>query len=221
MEAFTEIMISWGRRMIACHGVTRSLSRELEGRPEEMVVVTFQESSDKIEATDLEETSEETEATVEWQEQINTDAVESLGDQYDDQRLAVRRLQGGSGPKKSIIRRAAHEGHGCKRPGKVSLALGLPKRRTLEMGRWTGHNEIWDLDSMEQLLATLTGKSMAFSVNCTITHLVIGILWLQLCLEHKVSLPLQQALRTVLLVEFLAVPTGGHFVLESFIVTTV
>jgi hypothetical protein len=60
----------------------------------EVAVVTIEDSSDKMEASDLEATQEATETAVEWQELCNKetelDNIRPLEDRYVDQRLVVR-----------------------------------------------------------------------------------------------------------------------------------
>jgi hypothetical protein len=68
----------------------------LKGGPEETLAVvdTFEESSDKVEAKDVEATLEATQAAVELQEltkETNLDNIGSLKDRYVDRQLVVRR----------------------------------------------------------------------------------------------------------------------------------
>jgi hypothetical protein len=102
---------------------------------------SFEESSNKIEAKDLEEIVEETEALA---ERLCGGAVENyrIGpkESVADRRPAIRRAV--PAVRKGLIR---------KGPGKGSLKRGNPNRRELETRRRTCHNEIWNRASKESL----------------------------------------------------------------------
>jgi hypothetical protein len=157
--------------------VTEACPKNSKAGPEEMeaAVVTFEESSDKMEIEDLEENSKATEAVVKWQElrneQMNVDNIGSLEDRHDDRHLVVRRrrrvkkpTQGNGGvwqklaaARKRMIRSAVPEvrkGHSRKGPAKDNVARGAPKGRTLEKIGWAipkCKNCIWARELKEQL----------------------------------------------------------------------
>jgi hypothetical protein len=114
-------------------------------------VITSEESSEEMEATNLEATPEETEAAVERQEirenEINAENIGSSEDRFKDQRLAVRRRRGAkkwsqdsvrsrqklSAARKQVIRRAAsavRKGNIRKGPCRNSVGRVRPKSRT-------------------------------------------------------------------------------------------
>jgi hypothetical protein len=85
-------------RMEALLGL-RSWGEVIEACPEKSkaAVVTFEEGSDEIEATDLDANLEEMEAAMERQElhndTMNVDNIGSLEDRFDDRNLVVRHRQ--------------------------------------------------------------------------------------------------------------------------------
>jgi hypothetical protein len=116
-------------------------------------VITSEESSEEMEATNLEATPEETEAPVERQdlfkEQINVDNIGSLEDRCKEQHLDVRRRRGAkkrsqdsvgsrqkvSAAHKRVIRRAipaVRKGNIRKGPGKDGSVRRAPKGRRLQ-----------------------------------------------------------------------------------------
>jgi hypothetical protein len=140
------------------------IGKPLKGPDEENTVVTFEESSNKMKAKDLEESSEVTEPVAEQQElRIEVVKVEDFGslkDQPLDQQVVLQRRrwklqdQKKLTARKRIIRHAVHavrKGHLRKRPGKSSFTRGIPNGRTLEITKQTCHNEIWNHTSKDEL----------------------------------------------------------------------
>jgi hypothetical protein len=99
-------------------GMTTS-QRASEVCPEQMEaeVITFEGNLDGMEATDMEATPEETEATMVWQElfkkEINVDNIRSLKDRYGDRRLLCDVTDG----QRSGSKRVLGPGRSCLSPG--------------------------------------------------------------------------------------------------------
>jgi hypothetical protein len=146
-------------------------------------VITFEESSDEMEAMNLEATPEETEAAVERQElfkeEMNYDNNRSSEDRCKDQHLAVRRRRGakkwsgdivGSQQKLSAackrVKRCAvpagRKGQVRKGPGRNNVARGTSRRKTLEKGlrnNFECKNGTWDRDFKKRLWLRLKRTS--------------------------------------------------------------
>jgi hypothetical protein len=150
-------------------------SQVQRGPDEEDAVITFEESSNKMEAEDLDETLEVTVA--ENQElRILSVKVENFGalkgkpfNQHLAEQSRRRKLKNRKklAARKRIICRtvpAARKGHIRGRTGKGSFTTGISNGRTLEIRRQTCHNEIRNRVSKEELSQRM-GRTSDMSIR--------------------------------------------------------